>query len=467
MTPLLLTAVAALVFAALYVASPLTVWVMMAAAPLALLLSRGLPAGERRALLSLLAAGFAVRLVLIVAQVLAGIPAHNDGGVGALSGDEAYYLTRALRSRDLLLGLAATKYDYFVASDDYGRTSYLALLTTLQVMFGPTPYGMKVVNSLIFITGAALLFRMARNAFGAVPAFVGLAMLLFLPSLLVASMSLLKESLYSLVAAALTVAVLAAARDATEARWRRSASATGAALVCLWLLDDLRRGAVAIALAGIALAAVIRLCAGSRRRSLAAAAIAGAGLIVLLTVPSVQTATLSRVASVAKMHAGHVFTVGHAYKLLDEGFYKHPQTAISWDLVLSGPQALRFLVRAAISFVVVPWPWEMRSLSELAFMPELVLWYLMVAAFPIGFVAGWRLNPAATSLLTGMVLSTSAVLAVTTGNVGTLLRLRGLVIPTMVWLSAIGFCVIAQQVLAYRDRTTNAASPRLAEAGQP
>ena len=32
--------------------------------------------------------------------------------IGALAGDESYYLSRALRVRDLLLGYAATKYDY-------------------------------------------------------------------------------------------------------------------------------------------------------------------------------------------------------------------------------------------------------------------------------------------------------------------------------------------------------------------
>src|ERR1043165_4759905 len=122
------------------------------------------------------------------------------------------------------------------------------------------------------------------------------------------------------------------------------------------------------------------------------------------------------------MHAGHVFTSGHAYKLLDEGFYMHPGTPAAWPLELTELRAGRFLVRAAISFIVTPLPWEMQSLSELVFFPEHLLWILIVVFLPIGAVAGWRRDPTVTACFIGFALPTAAVLAVTTGNVGTLLR---------------------------------------------
>jgi hypothetical protein len=299
-----------------------------------------------------------------------------------------------------------------------------------------------------------------------VPAFVGLAILLFLPSLMVASVSLLKESLYSLVAAALVVSVLWGLRKAAEHRWSLVVLATGAAALCLWLLNDLRRGALVLAVAGLAVAAVIRLCAGSRPRALAVIALAVVGLAAILIQPSLKAAALTNVAQVARLHAGHVFTVGHSYKLLDAGFYRNPGEASALDLTLTVPQAARFLVRAAISFVVVPWPWELRSRGELAFMPELLLWYLMVAALPAGCIAAWRLDRTTASVLVGSILPTAAVLAVTTGNVGTLLRLRGVIIPSMVWLSAIGFCAVGQWLLT-RNQQARGPAPRLAEAVQP
>ena len=67
------------------------------------------------------------------------MPIHDDQFVGALTGDGAYSMSRALRSRDLVLGVPANKYDYVVAFDEYGRNSYVSFLTAVQMTFGPAP----------------------------------------------------------------------------------------------------------------------------------------------------------------------------------------------------------------------------------------------------------------------------------------------------------------------------------------
>ena len=163
-----------------------------------------------------------------------------------------------------------------------------------------------------------------------------------------------------------------------------------------------------------------------------------------LSQPSWRVRVLDGVTSAAKAHAGHVFTVGHSYKLMDQAFYTTPEEPSGWDVTLTGPQAFRFLVRATVSFLVTPLPWEMRSIRELAFLPEHVFWYVLVALLPAGLAAGWRRDPLVTSLLFGYGLPTAAVLALTTGNVGTLLRLRGLVTPYLIWLSVLGLCALVE-----------------------
>jgi hypothetical protein len=151
--------------------------------------------------------------------------------------------------------------------------------------------------------------------------------------------------------------------------------------------------------------------------------------------------------SAARLQTGHVFTVGHAYKLLDEGFYVNPQATAASTLTLTPEQAARFVARGIISFVAEPLPWNLASRRELAFVPELVLWYGMLALAPIGLYAGWRSSPFVTSLLVCYPLPTALAVALTTGNVGTLLRLRGLVTPYLVWLSVMGlFTLVARQL---------------------
>lgn len=451
MTRPLLTIGGGLLLAVAYTASPLGLLFLVAAPLLCLLAGRGLPEHERRILTTILASALVARLLAVIALFVVGIPYHSDLAVGALSGDEAYNLGRALRIRDIMLGFGGTHYDYFVATDEYGRTSYLELLTRLQVAFGPAPYGLRLVNALLFTTGAAVLFRTVRPAFGLIPACLGLVGVLFLPSVFYASISLLKESLYFLA----TSVVLAAA-----VRLLRGRGIAGMLLALvamagsLWVLDDLRRGAIVLATAGIATAIVLRLATASRQR--AAWALAGAVVVagVAVTQPPLSDRVLGGVTGLARQHSGHVFTVGHAYKLLDAGFYMNPATPASSSITLTPPQAARFVMRALVSFVLTPLPWQATSRGELAFLPEHLLWYLLLATVPFGLVAGWRRDPLVTAVLIGFVLPTALVLALTNGNVGTLLRLRGLVTPHLMWIGVLGMCVIGEALVARRRETT-------------
>ena len=175
----------------LYTVSPLGLGASTLTLAAAAIARRSLPEDERRVLTAILATAVALRVAAIVANFFASIPIHDDLFVGALTGDGAYSMSRALRTRDLLFGVPANKYDYVVAFDEYGRNSYVSFLTVAQVAFGPAPYGVRLFNSALFIAGALLLYRMTRRAFGAAPALTGLAAVLFLPTLFVWSISLL------------------------------------------------------------------------------------------------------------------------------------------------------------------------------------------------------------------------------------------------------------------------------------
>jgi hypothetical protein len=309
---------------------------------------------------------------------------------------------------------------------------------------------MRLLNAVFFLGGSLLLFHVARRAFGSVAAFGGLVVLLLVPSLTASSISLLKEPVYF---AACAVLVWATAQVVQGQRLSSKIFAV-ALLVCTFLvLDDLRRGAVILLGSGIALAFAVRL-AFWRWWTVALAGVAVAAIVgAAVTSTTVQQRALSGLESAAKLHSGHVFTVGHAYKLLDDGFYVNPQSTAASTLTLSPEQAARFVVRGLASFAVTPWPWQMTSRRELLFLPELMLWYVILALVPVGVMAGWRTNPFITSLLLCVSLPTAVALALTTGNVGTLLRLRGLVMPYLIFLSVVGMCWLIARIAAQRTHS--------------
>jgi hypothetical protein len=206
---------------------------------------------------------------------------------------------------------------------------------------------------------------------------------------------------------------------------------------------------------------VLWLASRSRARLAAVSAALVIAVVLIAATPQWRARVIDGIEEAAKVHAGHVFTVGHVYKLMDDGFYKSPVPPVAWDLRLTEAQAARYLVRAAISFFVTPFPWQMRSTPELVFMPEHMLWYVLMAALPFGIAAGWRLNPMAMALFLGWTMMTAAVVALTNGNIGTLLRMRGLVTPYAIWISVLGLCVLGERLAASRMMRRAAGGPSL------
>jgi len=309
---------------------------------------------------------------------------------------------------------------------------------------------MRLLNTLFFVVAAILLFRLTRSAFGPLPAFGGLAVLLFLPTLFAWSISLLKEPLYLLVTAVVLTGVAGAARGRA---WPLRLLAALGAIAALAIARDLRPAAVPLILAGLGLgiAAFLFLSSPLRVR-VAVVAVAALAIVAVMARSSAPQRLSTALDAAAKTQTGHVFTVGHSYKLLDAGFYFIPVTPVQSTWSLTPDEAARYIVRSAVSFIVVPWPWQFASMRELLYLPEHVLWYVMAALFLVGLVAGWRRDRFVTMLLAGYMIPTAAAIALTNGNVGTLLRLRGIVIPYVIWVSAVGFAAALQWLAAGANR---------------
>ena len=212
-------------------------------------LATGLPAVERRWLMAILAVALAARLAAIGAIVAGNAPKHDDQFVGATSGDEAYAMSRALRTAHILRGSPTDNYDYFVAFDEYGRNSYVTALTAAQVVFGPTPYSLACSTRCCSRSAPCCCSASRATPLAPCPRSAAWSLVLFWPSLFVWSISLLKEPLYFLLGAiVLTAAIRLRARIRTwrtrmrRRRHRRRRRAAGPRSAAGRLAAD-RRGA--------------------------------------------------------------------------------------------------------------------------------------------------------------------------------------------------------------------------------
>jgi len=76
-------------------------------------------------------------------------------------------------------------------------------------------------------------------------------------------------------------------------------------------------------------------------------------------------------------------------------------------------EALRYLVRSAERYVTAPLPWEVQSTSALAYLPEQVVWYVLVVLAPVGLLAALRRDALVASVLLAHALVAAITVALT------------------------------------------------------
>ena len=424
-------AAAAALLAAVYASSPLTVVFLLLLGWIARRGVHGLAGRERTLVAGLLTLAIVLRVVAIAGIFLTTNPWREP--FRALFGDALFTIERSIWVRNLTLGTEIGPWYRLAVFDPYGGNVFYYYLAYLQVLFGPAPYAITLLSVAAFAGGSVLLHRHARAAFGAVPAGIGLAILLFWPTFFVWSISMLKESVLLFLSA---TAIVCVARLTTAEGWWPRLGAAAAAALALALLGTLRDGAIVLAAGAILFGVAVRIV--TLRTSLLAAAMVA---IVIACVAASRTAVVrasiaAEVQAAVDRHVGHWGTAGVHFQTADDRFYLGRMEAIK---TMTAAEGARFLARSAVAFVLVPLPWHIETTSGLLFLPEQFAWLTIVALSLVGTWVGLRRNVLSTAMLAGFCLVSMAVIAPNSGNVGTLIRHRDAIVPFLVWLSGVGF----------------------------
>jgi Dolichyl-phosphate-mannose-protein mannosyltransferase len=437
--------------AAVYMLSPLTVWFAIAIVPVVIWSLRGLDPDERRRVAAIVIAAIALRLLVVAGLFL--LTDHSLVPFGSFFGDEDYFIKRSLWLRNVALGIPVHALDLEYAFESYGRSSHLYLIAFIQTLVGPSPYGLRLVGVLFYMLATLVLYRLVRTTLGQMPALFGLTVLLFLPSLFAWSVSVLKEPLFVLISA-LTLA--AAVELAGGASWRSRALALAGVAALAAALETVRPAGALFVCLGVLAGLTIGFVA-SRPKVLLAVLVATPILLgAVFSNPRVQLKTYAAIQTAARQHWGAVMVSrGHGYTLLDPRFYPDLNSISSLEFT----ESLRYLVRAIAAYLTVPLPWSTQSPAMAAYLPEQVVWYVLAALAAVGVLFGFRRNATVTGLLAAHALLVGAGAAFISGNVGTLVRHRGLALPYLVWLSGVGACELIVRLDPGRPRPPSSGMP--------
>lgn len=431
-----------------YVISPLSVWCSGALVALIVWARRGLSERERRNLLGMLLVALTIRLLAIFVLFVVSDP--NVLSSFPWDGDGVYLKRRSLTIRDFWLDIPVSTELFSRGFDKgYGWSSYLWVIAYLQYLTGPAPFGVHLLNVTLYLAAAVIMHRLIRTAYGKASAFAGLALMLFLPTLIAWSVSALKESLYVfLCVVGLQAAVLTVRASRLSERAGGLVVLFGAAVVN----GTVRSGASLIMIAGLFSGLVGNFLLRRRLLLLLLVVSLPLGIVQLWKAPDLQERIMSPIKAAATMHRGNVMTEGHSYKLLESRFY----TDVRAVQTMRPDEGLRFVVRALVSVVVVPLPWQIESTSGMVFLAQQVVWYLLVFCACLGVVSGLRRDALVTCMLAGVSIIGAAAIALNSGNIGTMIRFRDTVVPFVVWLSAVG-AVSAVTRFAFHGHATTMA----------
>lgn len=421
-------AVSGIVVGVAYTLSPLTAIALPAVVALCLWAARGLTPGERRWFVSIMTVAIVARLLTISALFLSADPGRP---FEVLFGDELFFKNRSLWIRNIGLGVPIAPADVIYAYEDVGISSYLYGLALVQALVGKTPYGIHVLNSVCYVSGALLLFRLVRPVFGGVAALSGLTVLLFMPSLFMWSISAIKEPTYVLVACA----ELACALMATRASTNRSRVLWFLGVIAgAFALESLRRGGSIVAILGVSGGYLAGWVWPRPRLLLATVTVLPMVVAGALMAPPVQQRVLDALRTGAFYHSGHVLSAGHSYHALHGYYYREGLEIFRMPV----RDVVEYVARSYLAYVTEPVPWRIESRALLAYLPEQMLWYLLLALTLAGVAEALRRDAMLTSLLLAHAFAGATVVAVSSGNIGTLIRHRGLILPYLVWLAGLG-----------------------------
>lgn len=433
---------AGVVLGVCYALSPMTVLCLPVIVALTWWAAQGVSGRERQWLIGLIALAVLARLAAI-----GGLFLTADAGqpFATFFGDEQFFKNRSLWMRNVGLGVPISRADFIYAFDEVGESGYVNLLALLQALVGWMPYGVHVMNATFFLAAILAAYRLVRPAFGPPAALAGLAVLLFWPSLFIWSISALKEPSYVLLA---TGGFYCAWWLASGTRWWHRVLAITGLTACAFALESVRRGGLPVAFAGAAGGIVIAFLARRPRLALVTALALPVAAGAALMIPAVQARALAVGRQSVHFHAGHVDSAGYSYKIIEPRYY-HDTPAIQR---MPAREVAIYGLRAVSSYVTEPLPWNAESRMLKAYLPEQMTWLLMLAFVPLGVIGGLRRAPLVTGLLVAHAGAVTMVVALSSGNMGTLIRHRGLALPYLAWLAGLGawqlLCAMAPSFVA-------------------
>lgn len=310
----------------------------------------------------------------------------------------------------------------------YGWHGYLYVIGCFYYLFDYSPISVKFINCLLGALTATFIYLLTVN-FTLSGAKIAHCLATFFPTMILWSTTHLKDTSISFLAVILVFAML---KFLMTRKLKYSLSLISVIFVQSFLI---KKDLWFLSIAFVILSYLIFVFIGSKRRLLWL--LNGMGLLFLILVsygPKVNSFVSQTIYKLLVIHHGHVGTRGISYKILDPVYYATP------DLLYNIPFFifLKFLFRGVYHFILEPLPFRFFNLSFLYVMPQMVFWYFLLPFMFIGIIISLGRNKVGALIIMGYLVLSTVSIALSSGNIGTLVRHRDYVSQFYLIFAAIG-----------------------------
>ncbi len=407
---------------------------------------------ERRVVVTLLAAACILRIALALTY---GVMCNNKGtpdiiGDGASSTAYGIYIAEAMTGKEIYKFPAVlTMWEAFKGHiprlgiyDSYLVSVLAYLQGAVYSILGYSVFFMKFLNSLFAIIMAFLIYYFLRNRTGPVSAILAMALVLFFPSMLIWSITSLKD----LFVIFTTFVIILLLTRLVEHRVRPSQAVLTAifAIILTALVNTTRERLVYLYVATFFLSVgILWFNKAKPLKKLLVAAALFIAVIAVFEIPAPNHYLKNSITWMVRYQRGQSNTQGKTfYRIYPERFYGDTDPAIVMDAEpLSLPELAYAVAKGVSYFGFAPFLSQIsRSPMLLLVYPQSLLMLLLLPLVVAGIIRALKMASGSFVPMTIFLVIYWVTAAMASGNIGTAFRHRDVIMPTYLLFAAIGIC---------------------------
>lgn len=390
---------------------------------------------ERKFLLVLFISGMSVRIILFAAlyffiSLSGNYYEYFEYRTPAIFGDSGHYTLRAWLMAQHWMDQPISKEVLSKIFDPYGKHGYLYVIAFFYRLFGFSPFSVKFLNVIGGCLCAIFIFFIAKEIFGRKVAKTASTAVMFFPSLLLWSMTNLKETPTILM---LTILLWLRIKFQNY----KNPFYLLAILILLPMLYAFRSKLFAPIILSLVFSFIVYLKQGPARKVFISSILVFCLLLIIsplghkLLIQSMDYFNL-KAKQIVRLQYGFVGSGGVIYKIYSDRLYKEETEKISsLDFIMG-------FIKGWVYFLCVPFPWNISTQFQLLASPQVILWYFFIPFIILGIMTGLRHNCKGTLIILIFLFFITSALALVSGNIGTAFRHRDIVTPFYLIFAAAG-----------------------------